>query len=243
MTPDRVPPSTLACASCDPTGARPVGVFDGTVDDKVSEPLVDRTGVWTSKETQSGDVRTNHWLAGSIPGWNELANDPSTYQPRYLSDDGRLFFDSPEALVPHDTNGLEDVYEYEPVGEGTCTTATSSGDAVYSGSAEGCVGLISSGTSNAESAFYDASESGGDVFFVTTGRLVSEDYDKSYDVYDAHVCTSTVPCRTSPVPPPPCDRVTRARLRPHRNRRSSVPRRARRSTARGTSRRRLLRRW
>jgi NHL repeat/WD40-like Beta Propeller Repeat len=191
----------LVCASCDPTGARPVGIFDGTD----SELLADRTELWADKESQPKDVETNHWLAGSIPGWNELANDPSTYQPRYLSDDGRLFFDSPDALVPHDTNGLEDVYEYEPVGEGTCTPSTLSGDAVYSGSAEGCVGLISSGTSNAESAFYDASESGDDVFFVTTSRLVSEDYDKSYDVYDAHVCTSTVPCRTSPVPPPPCD--------------------------------------
>jgi hypothetical protein len=68
----------------------------------------------------------------------------------------------------------------------------------------GCVGLISSGISSSESAFYDASESGDDVFFSTTQKLMTEDYDKGYDVYDAHVCTSAVPCRTAPVPPPPC---------------------------------------
>jgi hypothetical protein len=68
----------------------------------------------------------------------------------------------------------------------------------------GCVNLISSGTSSAGSAFYDASENGNDVFFITTAKLVGEDYDKGYDVYDAHVCTGTVPCRVVPVSPPPC---------------------------------------
>ena len=65
--------------------------------------------------------------------------------------------------------------------------------------AGGCVGLISSGTSRSESAFYDASENGDDVFFDTTGRLVTEDYDKAYDLYDAHVCVECVPCRTAGV--------------------------------------------
>ncbi len=41
-----------------------------------------------------------------------------------MSNSGRLFFDSPDALVPQDINGLEDVYEYEPTGEGSCTEAT-----------------------------------------------------------------------------------------------------------------------
>ena len=60
--------------------------------------------------------------------------------------------------------------------------------------------------SSSESAFYDASENGDDVFFTTTSRLVGEDYDNGYDVYDAHVCGAEgVPCRTAPVAPPPCD--------------------------------------
>ena len=73
---------------------------------------------------KSARAPINHWLAGSIPGWDNLRERPATYQPRYLSDSGRLFFDSPDALVPRDTNGLEDVYEYEPEGVGGCTSTT-----------------------------------------------------------------------------------------------------------------------
>jgi hypothetical protein len=195
----------LVCASCDPTGARPVGVLDTGA----AELLVDRQGTWTSNASVERDRRTDHWLAGSIPAWDNLNNSAVTYQPQYLSDSGRLFFDSPGALVSQDTNGLEDVYEFEPEGVGGCTSATASGAQVYvSGVAGhavgGCVGLASSGTSGAESAFLDASENGDDVFFVTTSKLAGEDYDKGYDVYDAHVCSSSVPCVTRGESPPPC---------------------------------------
>jgi hypothetical protein len=132
-----------------------------------------------------------------------------SYQPRFLSDSGRLFFDSPGALVPVDTNGLEDVYEFEPEGVGGCSSGTASGSRVYvSGVAGhavgGCVGLVSSGSSGAESSFLDASENGDDAFFVTTSKLVGEDFDKGYDVYDAHVCSSSVPCVTPSEPLPAC---------------------------------------
>ncbi len=72
------------------------------------------------------------------------------YQSRVLSDEGRMFFDSADALVPQDTNGKEDVYEYEPRVASAELCACRSG----------CVSLISSGTSGEESAFLDASESG-----------------------------------------------------------------------------------
>jgi hypothetical protein len=75
---------------------------------------------------------------------------------------------------------------------------------VYSQASNGCVSLISSGTSSTESAFYDASEDGNDVFFSTTARLAGGDVDHSNDLYDAHVCTSAVPCLRAPVSPPPC---------------------------------------
>lgn len=180
----------LVCASCNPTGARPVGVFD----EHPSELLVDRHKSWTSTYSTN-----NHWLAGSVPGWDEIG-DGASYQPRYLSDDGRLFFDSPEALVPQDTNGLEDVYEYEPPGVGSCGSA----DATFSERLDGCVNLISSGTSSAESAFFDASENGEDVFFVTSSRLTASDYDTNYDLYDARVCSAASPCAAAPVTSPPC---------------------------------------
>jgi hypothetical protein len=118
------------------------------------------------------------------------------YQSRYLSDSGRLFFNSSDALVSQDVNGTEDVYEYEPPGytnaEGKvqCTL----GSVGFSERSGGCVGLVSSGSSAEESAFLDASETGGDVFFLTAAKLASQDFDTALDVYDAHECTVSAPC-------------------------------------------------
>jgi hypothetical protein len=181
----------LVCASCNPTGARPVGVFD-TETKGGGRLLVDEPGVWNG-----------HWLAGSVPGWTPQNLSYSIYQSRYLSDSGRLFFDSPDDLVPRASNGKEDVYEFEPAGVGSCTGTTSSEGVTYSGEAGGCVGLISSGESSEESAFLDASASGDDVFFVTTSQLVGEDVDNKLDVYDAHVCSAAAPCfpQSAAVPP------------------------------------------
>lgn len=180
----------LACVSCDPTGARPVGVFD------VGRGLlVDESGVWG-----------NTWLAGNIPTWTAVSLTVAFYQSRYLSDAGRLFFNSPDTLVPQGRNGKENVYEYEPAGVGDCQGSghdESAGD-VFSERAGGCIALISSGASNKESAFLDASASGDDVFFVTASRLVPQDYDNAYDVYDAHVCGASAPCSPSLASSPPC---------------------------------------
>jgi hypothetical protein len=188
----------LVCASCNPTGARPQGVLSSS--QKFQEgkaPLVDRTGIWTV----GGDPTGDHWLAGSVPGWSAAGVGYKVgLQPRYLSDRGRLFFNSPDALVPQDTNGLEDVYQYEPVGVGGCTSAS----VTFSERSGGCVNLISAGTSSRESVFMDASEGGDDVFFLTASSLTAADYDTSYDMYDAHVCSSSVPCAVAPVSPPPC---------------------------------------
>lgn len=167
----------VVCASCNPSGARPTGMFDRG---KVPLPLVDPPEVWEGR-----------WLAGLIPGWTPDRLNHAIYQSRYLSDGGRLFFDSPDALVPHDTNGTEDVYEYEPNGEGNCHREP------------GCVALISSGTSGEESAFLDASANGDDVFFLTAARLTPQDRDASLDVYDAHVCSTTAPCLSPSVASPP----------------------------------------
>lgn len=97
------------------------------------------------------------------------------YVPRYLSDSGRLFFNSLDALVPQDVNGQWDVYEFEPGGVGSCRQA------------QGCVSLVSSGASPDPSLFRDASVTGEDVFFTTAERLVAQDGDQSLDLYDARV--------------------------------------------------------
>ena len=111
----------------------------------------------------------------------------------YLSDSGRLFFDTADALVPSDTNGQADVYEYQ----------------------SGQLHLISTGTSASESRFLDASESGNDVFFLTRQKLVPQDTEEeARTIYDARVdggipststpppCTTADACRTAPSPQP-----------------------------------------
>jgi hypothetical protein len=187
----------LACASCNPTGARPAGLYDtpGTSNKVVALPLVDKEAHWV-----------NHWIAANLPGWQQDTGPmqppgkAALHQARYVSNNGRLFFNSSDALVPQDTNGVNDVYEYESAGVGDCTSAS----ATFSWSSGGCVSLLTAGTSSAESAFMDAGENGDDVFFVTSSKLVGEDVDTENDVYDAHVCSASAPCRSEPVSPPEC---------------------------------------
>jgi NHL repeat/WD40-like Beta Propeller Repeat len=182
-------PSTtgkLVCTSCNPTGARPTGAEDA----KISEGLVGNRA-WGATQ----------WLAASLPGWTEENGlGGALYQSRYLSDSGRLFFNSSDALSAQDINGNQDVYEFEPVGVGSCTSESST----YNLATGGCVSLISSGRAAGESAFIDASENGNDVFFLTGERLSGQDIDNALDLYDAHVCTDALPCLNETAAPPPC---------------------------------------
>jgi hypothetical protein len=101
---------------------------------------------------------------------------------RFLSDDGRyVFFSSPDALVPQDTNGLYDAYEYD--------TET------------GKVSLLSPGTGGNGSWFTEASASGSDVFILTRESLSGWDTDTLVDLYDARV-NGGLP--GPPVPPLGC---------------------------------------
>jgi hypothetical protein len=181
----------LVCASCNPTGERPMGVYDSeNATNSYSGVLIDQQGLWS-----------NRWVAADVPGWTiGIALDESRYQSRYLSDEGRLFFNSPDALVAQATNGLADVYEYEPVGVGGCEASS----VTFSERSDGCVGLVSSGASGEESAFLDASENGDDVFFLSSARLTSEDKSSAFAVYDAHVCSALAPCSAEAASPAPC---------------------------------------
>ena len=169
------------CASCDPTGARPHGM-----EYKRIGKLVYGGTVWEEDQ----------WLAASLPGWdNQGLKQSAYYQPRYLSDNGRLFFNSHDALAPQDVNGTWDVYQYEPPGVGSCETA----GRTFSHSAQACIALISSGESPQESVFLDASETGGrdgeghegggDAFFLTSAKLAPQDRATAVDADDAHECT------------------------------------------------------
>jgi NHL repeat/WD40-like Beta Propeller Repeat len=188
----------LVCASCDPTGARPVGVEwdEGN-----------NMNMASGGRIQWGEAT---WLAANIPGWTSFGEGEAAYQSRYLSNEGRLFFNSHDALVPQDINGTEDVYEYEPAGVGDCLTSSST----FGIASSGCVDLISSGTSAQEAAFLDASESGDDVFFLTSEKLVPQAVGNGSAVYDAHACSAQSPCFSAPASPPPCTTVESCRASP-----------------------------
>jgi hypothetical protein len=198
----------LECASCDPSGGRPAGVEYHKLEPGSGGLVGGPRDVWTRRGL----------VAANVPGWTSIGNAglASRYQPRYLSNSGRLFFNSVNALVPQDANGTQDVYEYEPPGirsaEGKELCSTSM--ATYSPRSGGCVALISSGRSAQESAFLDASESGDDVFFLTSAKLSPLDTDAARDVYDAHVCTDS-PCITFPnVGSPPCNNESSCKASP-----------------------------
>ncbi len=163
----------LICASCDPSGARPVGPTEFGGNNETHDGLTARPSVF--------------------------------YVPGNLSEDGeRLFFQSPDALVPRDGNGLLDVYEWERSGVGTCTGMSSD----YSATADGCIYPISDVAGGSTSEFMDATPSGDNVFIWTRDQLVpSADADTRANVYDVRVgggfpvsvsppaCTNADSCR------------------------------------------------
>jgi hypothetical protein len=121
--------------------------------------------------------------SGAAPASNSIFSrsapgNAASAPPRAISSDGSyVFFDTADALVPQDTNGTLDVYEWH----------------------DGAISLISSGHDSAPSFFLDSSPDGRDVFFGTHARLVSQDKDTQGDVYDARICASGDPC----ISPPP----------------------------------------
>jgi hypothetical protein len=112
-----------------------------------------------------------------------LAPTGKPFAPRWFSSDGRFaFFSSKDALVPQDTNGLADVYEYD--------------------ADTGQVKLLSPGTGEDGSWFEDASASGSDVFFLTAQKLTGWDTDTLTDLYDVRI-DGGLPEPSPPVVP--CD--------------------------------------
>ncbi len=147
----------LICASCNPSGARGERESDGP-------------------ENSLGV--TEFVRARPLP-----PVDNPLQPSRILSEDGsRLFFETIHALDPRDSNGQVDVYQWEAEGAGGCDA----GDSRFAPSAAGCIELISTGTSDFESEFAEASVTGDDVFIYTNSGLVPSDYGLR-DIYDARI--------------------------------------------------------
>jgi DNA-binding beta-propeller fold protein YncE len=166
------PDDALSCLSCSPIGGVAVGE---RLPARIEFFPPDPSGLWQGRQ-----------VAATLPEAAETKSQGrSLYRPRSVLNNGRVFFNSIESLVPGDSNGTWDVYQYEPLGAGTCKSSTGSRSAARSGN--GCVGLLSSGTAEGDAGFLDATPSGNDVFFLTRGRLSVLDRDNEVDVYDARV--------------------------------------------------------
>ena len=152
----------LVCAPATRREHSPKGVYDTS---KAGEGI----GLLDRPARSAGALKWAGWTTGwrrACPGGRRWASQARATTSRATSDDnGRLYFNSAEALVPRRRQtARSDVYEYEPRGSRQLLSSENT-------SRGGCVALITSGTSERESAFLDASESGNDVFFLTSAKL------------------------------------------------------------------------
>ncbi|MFL5833845.1 MAG: hypothetical protein ACJ76B_07680 [Solirubrobacterales bacterium] len=105
--------------------------------------------------TNGSSLGTAHF----VPRQRGLGN----VSPRGVLEDGTMFFDTPNPLLPADHNSKQDVYSYK----------------------DGYLTLISPGNANLSASFVDVSEDGKDVYFETQQGILPQDVDGSTDVYDA----------------------------------------------------------
>jgi hypothetical protein len=162
--------STLSLTGYDNRGLSEVFVYDA------GSGVLSCASCNPSGEPPGEQPGKNIRVAGFVP-----ISHSNTYVPRWVSGDGeRVFFDSTQPLVSQDRNGRQDVYEWERAGSvgGSCPVGAPGG---------GCVFLLSGGSSTTASWLLDVSESGDDVFISTRARLLAQDRNENYDVYDVRV--------------------------------------------------------
>jgi hypothetical protein len=113
-----------------------------------------------------------------LPGGQMVLNAPRSTP---LTGDGRVFFTSSASLVPNDTNGTDDVYEYF----------------------QGQLRLVTPGDQPADATLSGITPDGSNVYFKTSQALVSQDTNRQIDMYDARV-GGGIQAQNPPPPPPPC---------------------------------------
>jgi hypothetical protein len=133
------------------------------------------------EEMYSYDAETDKLACVSCmpDGSKPTADVEASQNGPFMSDDGRLFFSTPDALVPADSDPyhIPDVYEYAGGRPQLISSGTSS-----NGKAPGGAGTFISETLGLESV----SSNGNDVFFSTTDTLVPQDHNGNYvKIYDA----------------------------------------------------------
>ena len=110
---------------------------------------------------------------------------------RYVTDNGTVFFETYDPIVPQATNKTVNVYQWTPEGVGDCP----------SGTPVGCTQILDSGASPFPTYLVDASANGQDVFLTTYAQLAPGiDEDGLRDIYDVRVGGGVLP----PPPPPSC---------------------------------------
>jgi hypothetical protein len=184
----------LSCVSCNPSGVRPVG--------QVLRPSYAAVAF---EDRETSEFQTDIWAAAWIQTWVH-----PLYHSNVLSEDGgRVYFNSFDALVPQDTNGAQDVYQWEAPGTGDCTQQS----VAFSPLNDGCVSLISTGASADRSEFVDATPDGSSVFFETSSGIDPRDTGL-LDIYVARegggfpLPTPSLECKgegCQSAPPPPID--------------------------------------
>ncbi|HET7590829.1 MAG TPA: hypothetical protein VFK14_11695 [Solirubrobacterales bacterium] len=167
----------VACVSCAPTGARPIGPASLQ---SLPEPV-------TGPHMGSAVLTRNL----SEDGARVFFNTPDKLVSSDVNGEGGCPF------IQSGGGGAfrcEDVYEWEANGSGSCHESIQGG---------GCLYLISTGTSREPSLFLDTDTSGNNVFFLTGESLVRQDKDELVDAYDASVNGGLA--SQNQAPPPICE--------------------------------------
>jgi hypothetical protein len=145
---------------------------------------VQRISATSNGAPAAADANIGNWSVSSgvnprnVGLANTLRKNPQL--GRVIADDGSVFFESAEQLVPADVNAYVDVYEWR----------------------DGAVRLISPGIQRANALYMDNSEDGSTVFFTTSARLIPElDRNDAADLYAARVGGGF----PLPVTPPVCE--------------------------------------
>jgi hypothetical protein len=112
-----------------------------------------------------------------LPGTSVATSAGETFMSHWMVDrEGtQAYFMTNQPLAPNDTNGLQDVYEWQSGGSGGCVQVA------------GCVSLISTAESTSNAYLVEASAGGQDVFFTTRSAITAAGAGERIKLYDARV--------------------------------------------------------